>query len=390
MSLCSLKSCNGPVTPETGKVEVRAFQVTAEERRQLQVEWEDAGDAVFHRECWSNLVAAAKTTNPDRSKMELNELEIKLVKEAKKTAEYHDSDSFIKTEAKRIVKMLSNAKYPIFFTGAGISTAAGIGDFRGKDGKWTERDKAKEHGAKGVKSTKGRQSYSIMALRPTYTHEAICKLEELGMFKYVISQNTDGLHRLSGIPADKISELHGNAFIQKCEKCETRFNVTRSHRAMSMSEISKVPPKKCERCHISHRTGRVCENKKCGGYLMNTIINFGDYLESNILSSAEENAKQADIVFCLGTTLMVTPASDLVKMGKKPIRLVICNRQSTPYDEYCSEKDTDGNCVGSRLFGDCDKLMKAVMAEILEDKDLKSWEEARAERMKEYDKRRQE
>lgn len=59
---------------------------------------------------------------------------------------------------------------------------------------------------------------------------------------------------------------------------------------------------------------------------MNTIINFGDYLESPILERAEDNAKKADIVFCLGSTLMVTPASHLVEMGRKPIRLVICNR----------------------------------------------------------------
>lgn len=59
---------------------------------------------------------------------------------------------------------------------------------------------------------------------------------------------------------------------------------------------------------------------------MNTIINFGDYLEGHILGRAEENAKEADLVFCLGSTLMVSPANSLVEMGKKPIRLVICNR----------------------------------------------------------------
>jgi mono-ADP-ribosyltransferase sirtuin 6 len=102
-----------------------------------------------------------------------------------------------------------------------------------------------------------------MELRPTYTHEAIVKLLEMGLFKYVISQNTDGLHRLSGVPPEKISELHGNAFIQKCEKCEKRFDVNRSHRALTMGEVMKVPPKKCERCHISHRTGMICQDKVC-------------------------------------------------------------------------------------------------------------------------------
>lgn len=59
---------------------------------------------------------------------------------------------------------------------------------------------------------------------------------------------------------------------------------------------------------------------------MNTIINFGDYLESHVLDRAEQNARQADMFVCLGTTLMVSPANSLVKMGRKPNRLVICNR----------------------------------------------------------------
>lgn len=375
------------MTAETGKVEVRAFQVTPEERKHLQAAWDESGDAIFHRDCWAELVAAAKSTNSEGSKLVLSEFETGLVKEAKKTAEYHDSDSTLQAEAKRVAQMIRAAKYPIFFTGAGISTAAGIGDFRGKDGKWTERDKAKDHGAKGAKK-KTKRSYNIMELRPTYTHEAINKLLEMGIFKYLISQNTDGLHRLSGIPEDKISELHGNAFVQKCEKCHIRYNVTRSHRAMTMAEVSQVPPKKCERCHISHRTGRICEDKKCNGYLMNTIINFGDYLESHVLGRAEENAKKSDLVCCLGTTLMVTPAADLVQMGQQPVRLVICNRQGTPYDSYCYEKDDASNRVGSRVFGDCDKLMRAVMSEILGEAELKTWEEGRAERMKEYDKQR--
>jgi len=99
------------------------------------------------------------------------------------------------------------------------------------------------------------------ALRPTYTHEAIKKLVEMGIFKYVISQNTDGLHRLSGVPASKISELHGNSFVHKCEKCKTRYDVTRSMRDMTKKELEAVPKKICDKCRINHRTGRKCEKK---------------------------------------------------------------------------------------------------------------------------------
>lgn len=91
---------------------------------------------------------------------------------------------------------------------------------------------------------------------PTYTHEAICKLMELDIIKYLISQNTDGLHRLSGIPAQKISELHGNGFEEKCEKCKTR--VMRKTNCRNKALVEKVPPLKCKGCKLNHRTGNKC------------------------------------------------------------------------------------------------------------------------------------
>jgi len=94
-------------------------------------------------------------------------------------------------------------------------------------------------------------------LRPTYTHEALQKLVSLGVLKHVISQNTDGLHRLSGIPRDRLSELHGNAFHERCEKCGTKYERTFGARTHSTS----VPEHVCVHCHCNHRTGRICERK---------------------------------------------------------------------------------------------------------------------------------
>ena len=59
---------------------------------------------------------------------------------------------------------------------------------------------------------------------------------------------------------------------------------------------------------------------------MDTIINFRDLLGEDILNRAKQNSKQCDVMLCLGTTLQVTPASDLVKKMKDMRRLVICNR----------------------------------------------------------------
>lgn len=59
---------------------------------------------------------------------------------------------------------------------------------------------------------------------------------------------------------------------------------------------------------------------------MNTIINFGDGLEHNVLQTAGEHAQKNDMVLGLGSSLRVTPACDLIEMGQKPNRLVLCNR----------------------------------------------------------------
>ena len=59
---------------------------------------------------------------------------------------------------------------------------------------------------------------------------------------------------------------------------------------------------------------------------MDTIINFRDNLEDVIYEGAVSESQACDLMLCLGTTLMVTPANELVEMGKRPLRIVICNR----------------------------------------------------------------
>lgn len=360
-------------------MEVKAFNVSDKEKKTMAVAWKDDGDAVFHDVCWKMVVGSV---NDESNAVTLSSLERDMVMDAYKTAEYFDSLQKIPREGARIAQLLKQSKHAIAFTGAGISTSAGIGDFRGKSGKWTENDRKKLHGAS---SSKTKKFVGMENLRPTYTHEAMKKLMDMGHLRYIISQNTDSLHRLSGIPRDRISELHGNSFHELCEKCQTRFERPFARRRRIAGD---VPPKPCPHCRIDHRTGRKCERQGCNGFLMNTIINFGDNLESQVLGRAEEQAKRNDMVLCLGTTLRVTPACDLVRMGVEPIRLIICNRQPTPFDKICHTIGKDGLQVGSRVYTDCDTLMREIMKHMLSADDLKDWEEGRESRMEEYGKLR--
>lgn len=98
--------------------------------------------------------------------------------------------------------------------------AAGIQDWRGPDGIWSNLKFEK-----GKEDTEG-PLVDYNTFRPTFTHEAIVRLLELGYVKHVISQNVDGLHLLSGVPLENLSELHGNAFL---ECCPVKFKFIRSN-----------------------------------------------------------------------------------------------------------------------------------------------------------------
>lgn len=233
-------------------------------------------------------------------------------------------------------------------------------------------------------------------LRPTYTHEALAKLIEKGLVKHIISQNGDGLHGLSGVKPECLSELHGNVFLELCEKCGYRYhrpiyvlddNACQYYEDVQESGFSDIKkPKfavKCETCNLCHRTGRRCTQPRCNGYLKDSIINFGDDLEEEILTSAESHASQADLILSLGTTMQVTPACNLILMAKSPQRIIIVNRQQTGFDSLCFK--TDG-CLqlGVRVFGDCDGLMREVMLHLMENKEWKKWESERDKRLFEY------
>ncbi|XP_065920603.1 NAD-dependent protein deacylase sirtuin-6-like [Dysidea avara] len=378
--------------------------------------WSDTGFARFHTQCWEDVLKTSRTRSIKKAAYKITAEEKMMIKDAAKTVEYHDSLEDIEKKAKTVAKLIQKSQHCIAFTGAGISTAAGIGDYRGKSGKWTEQDREQIVATLQVAASASSPNTSLQrmlsnesvssvtedgvpyeSLRPTYTHEALKKLVDVGLLKHVISQNGDGLHGLSGISDEKLSELHGNVFIEVCEKCGHRYHrssyVLDDSASLYYEQLEdsgkadiKKPKhaKQCETCGLSHRTGRKCEQSGCKGFLNDSIINFGDNLEDQIFSNAEDHAAKSDLCLCLGTTLRVTPACELVESGQEPLRLVICNRQKTGLDDICYSTDK-GEQLGVRVFGDCDVLMEKVMREVLSLSELRTWEGERDKRLLEYD-----
>jgi NAD-dependent SIR2 family protein deacetylase len=104
--------------------------------------------------------------------------------------EHFDPPDVVDKLAAEVAQQIKDGKHFIVFTGAGVSTSAGIPDFRGPEGAWTKRAQGKELNFDG--------NTTLQAI-PTPTHMALVELQNRGFLKYLVSQNCDGLHRRSGI-----------------------------------------------------------------------------------------------------------------------------------------------------------------------------------------------
>ncbi|KAM6463640.1 NAD-dependent protein deacylase sirtuin-6 isoform 3-T3 [Liasis olivaceus] len=123
--------------------------------------------------------------------------------------EIFDPPDELERKIRQLADLIQNSFNVVFHTGAGISTAAGIPDFRGPNGVWT----MEEQGLVPKFDT------TFENARPSKTHMALLELHRVGILHFLVSQNIDGLHVRSGFPRNKLAELHGNMFVEECMKC---------------------------------------------------------------------------------------------------------------------------------------------------------------------------
>ena len=239
--------------------------------------------------------------------------------------EYFDTNEVLEEKINTLAEWIKQSRYCIVFTGAGISTSSGISDFRSGlntvlatgPGVW-ER---KAHGVHLPSQEKKVQT--ILKAIPSPSHMALVKLQQEGLVKFVVSQNTDGLHRRSGLDPISLAELHGNTNMERCLKCGSKF----------MRDFRTRTAKKTH----DHLTGRNCENPKCRGPLVDSIINFNEDLPEEELEKGFRQAQLADLCIVLGSSLRVYPATDIPgTMIERGSRVVIVNLQKTPLNKKCS------------------------------------------------------
>ncbi|CAD6208929.1 GSCOCG00010742001-RA-CDS [Cotesia congregata] len=227
-------------------------------------------------------------------------------------AEKYDSTEKLKLKCDILTRWINESRHVVVHTGAGISTSAGISDFRGPSGVWTlER--------KGLKPEK---NMAFDEAVPTKTHMALKKLIEVGKVEFIISQNIDGLHLRSGIPRSNLAELHGNIFIEQCNKCNRQFIRDSPTPSVGKKSLAKL----CSREQIGKRP--------CRGQMHDTILDWEHQLPDGDLALSDYHSSVADLSICLGTSLQIVPSANLPLFTKNHGgRLVICNLQSTKHDK---------------------------------------------------------
>jgi NAD-dependent deacetylase len=221
-----------------------------------------------------------------------------------------------------LARLIHAARRIVVFTGAGISTESGIPDFRSPGGIWSKNrviyfdEFVRSRDARIEAWTRlfgGRKM--LMGAEPNAGHRAVSKLHERGLLTHVITQNVDGLHQASGIPDDRVIELHGNSTYAKCLECGTRYSLGDMQ---TLFESTGEPP--------------TCE--VCGGLVKSATISFGQAMPEREMRRAQEATESCDLMIAIGSSLVVYPAAGFPVMAKRlGAKLAILNREPTEMDE---------------------------------------------------------
>jgi len=218
-------------------------------------------------------------------------------------------------------RLLAESRRAVVFTGAGISTESGIADFRSPGGIWSKYQPINFQdfiSSEEMRIEAWRRKFAVeptmRAAEPNMGHRAVARLVAAGKVSAVITQNVDGLQQRSGVPDEKVIELHGNATYAACLQCGKRFALDDIRRGFE--QTGKSP---------------VCD--ACGGIVKSATISFGQAMPQAEMQAAQEESRACDLFLSLGSSLVVYPAAGFPEIAQRNgARLVIINREPTGMD----------------------------------------------------------
>ena len=242
-------------------------------------------------------------------------------------------------ELERIARIWPASGKVLVLTGAGISVASGIPDFRSPGGLWSKYDPMKVATTEALEDdptavwTFLMDAVRVMSsARPNPAHAALAELERAGLVEAVVTQNIDGLHQQAG--SRNVLEFHGTMASYRCYSCGE------PHDAKGAESIT--PADSPWRC-------------RCGGVVRPDIVFFGEAIPLDALNKSGQLACGAELTLIVGTSCEVAPANALPGLTKQ-----------------CGGKVAEINAMPSRMRHLCEASVTAkaelalpVLAEML-------------------------
>ena len=218
-------------------------------------------------------------------------------------------------------EMIAAGRRCVVFTGAGISTESGIPDFRSPGGIWSRYQPVEFQDflrSEEMRRESWRRKFAthgmVAKAEPSRGHRAIAELVRRGKVASVITQNIDGLHQRSGVPEDRVIELHGNTTYARCLECGERHELAPIRDAFMADETLPA-------CRV------------CDGLVKAATISFGQQMPEDEMRRAEEETLACDLFLAVGSSLVVYPAAGFPALAKQTgARLAILNREPTELD----------------------------------------------------------
>ncbi|KAJ5116718.1 Sirtuin family [Penicillium angulare] len=210
----------------------------------------------------------------------------------------------------------------VVLTGAGISTSAGVPDFRTPNtGLYDKLAPLKLPYPEAIFhisyfSHTPEPFYAIARcrhpgnLKPTISHAFLALLAKKNLLHFLFTQNIDGLEEDAGVPADKVLWAHGNWKSQHCWKCKAEYPDDLMKTAIQTGEVP------------------YCLRPECDGAIKPDVVFFGQSLPAEF-DVKQSHVPEADLMLVMGTSLKVAPCSQLPRLAKEGIPRVLINMERT-------------------------------------------------------------
>ena len=256
-----------------------------------------------------------------------------------------------------VISLLTAHKNWLVLTGAGVSAESGVPTYRNSEGVWqrqqpvTHQDFMAQHSARQRFWSRNMVGWRFMIdAQPNSAHQALVRLEQLGLVSCLVTQNVDGLHQRAG--SQRVIDLHGRVDTVSCMSCGLKYpraplQVWLEQHNPQYSKLTGTiaPDGDADIDHLDFIQLQVPDCQHCSGILKPDAVFYGDSVSKDKVTFAQQQLSQSEGLLVLGSSLAVYSGYRFclwAQQQDKPV--VILNDGETRADHLATAK-AEGSCA---------------------------------------------